>query len=245
MQSTTGAQSDAAPAPNGVAELDKFMSVVAHDLRNPIAVAKASGQMALRQIGRGDLEAAQRRVQAIVEQADRLTDMIEAFQEAARVSSGRIPLRLERCDLAELVREAVERSRALLAERVDREVEVSVAEGAFADVDRLRVARAIRMLVDNALLYGDPQVPVVVAMEGTGSTRVIRVSGGGSGPQADEEAQLFTLFYRGHAAAESGQPGAGTGLYTARGIARAHGGDVRRAPEHGPDAFEIELPLAA
>jgi signal transduction histidine kinase len=227
------------------AALDQFMSVVAHDLRNPIAVAKVSGQMALRQMGRGDLEAAQRRVQAIVDQTERLSDMIEAFQEAARVSSDRVPVRAERCDLGVLVQEAVQRSKTLLADRVQRDVEVSVQAGVFAMVDPVRMTRVIRAIVDNAFLYGDPAAPVQVTMTGEGSTRSICVSGGGAGPRPEEEDRLFTLFYRGHAAAESGHPGSGTSLYTARGIARAHGGDVRRVKGGPADAFEIELPLAA
>ena len=68
------------------------------------------------------------------------------------------------------------------------------------------------------------------------------VSGGGPGPDAEEAKHLFELFYRGRSAAESGHSGSGLGLFTARGIARLHGGDVRRLDG---DRFEIELPLAS
>jgi signal transduction histidine kinase len=67
------------------------------------------------------------------------------------------------------------------------------------------------------------------------------VSGGGRGPDADEVGHLFERFYRGPSAAESGQAGSGLGLFTARGIARAHGGDVRRVDG---DTFELEIPLS-
>jgi signal transduction histidine kinase len=66
------------------------------------------------------------------------------------------------------------------------------------------------------------------------------VSGGGRGPDSDELKHLFERFYRGRTAAEAGQAGSGLGLFTARGIARVHGGDVRRLEG---DRFEIELPL--
>jgi signal transduction histidine kinase len=68
----------------------------------------------------------------------------------------------------------------------------------------------------------------------------IAVSGGGSGPYLDEIEHLFEPFFRGRSAAEAGQAGSGLGLFTARGIARLHGGDVRRLEA---DRFEIELPL--
>ncbi len=59
----------------GAAEVEEFMAVAAHDLRNPIAVVRASAQMAQRQMARGDGDAARGRLSAIVEQTDRLTEI--------------------------------------------------------------------------------------------------------------------------------------------------------------------------
>jgi two-component system OmpR family sensor kinase len=103
----------------------------------------------------------------------------------------------------------------------------------------------VRALIENAFLYGDPTAPVRVwVTPGQGRVRVL-VSGGGPGPDADEAAHLFERFFRGRSAAEVGHAGSGLGLYTARGIARAHGGDVRRAASsEAPDGFEIEVPLS-
>ena len=50
----------------GAADTEEFMSVAAHDLRNPIAVVRASAQMAQRQINRGDTSGAQARLRSIV-----------------------------------------------------------------------------------------------------------------------------------------------------------------------------------
>ena len=66
------------------------------------------------------------------------------------------------------------------------------------------------------------------------------ISGGGPGPGPEEGLHLFERFYRGPSAAEAGQSGSGLGLFTARGIARLHGGEVRRLDG---DRFEMELPL--
>ena len=56
------------------AETEEFMSVAAHDLRNPIAVVRASAQMAQRQINRGDTPGALSRLKGIIDQTDRLTE---------------------------------------------------------------------------------------------------------------------------------------------------------------------------
>jgi signal transduction histidine kinase len=226
----------------GAAEIDEFMAVAAHDLRNPIAVVRASAQMAQRQVARGDVEAAQGRLSAIVEQTDRLSEMLETFLDAARINAGRLTLRSDRVELREIVDDAADRVRSLKlgGEHGDRDLECVIPEGCVGLWDRPRIARAVRALLANALLYGDPAAPVQVEARRVGNRVCLSISGGGPGPDPDEVAHLFERFYRGRSAAEAGQAGSGLGLFTARGIARGHGGDVRRIER---DRFEIELPL--
>ncbi|MDQ6672577.1 MAG: HAMP domain-containing histidine kinase [Chloroflexota bacterium] len=223
------------------AELEEFMAVTVHDLRNPVAVVRASAQMAQRQLGRGETDGAQVRLKVIVEQTDRLTEMLEIFLDAARISSGRLVLRPERVDLRGLVELAADRARLLVSEHGERMLECLVPEGCIGGWDKARIARAVRALVSNALLYGDPSAPMHVEALRHGTRVHMTVSGGGPGPDAEEARHLFERFYRGPSAAEAGQSGSGLGLYTARGIARAHGGDVRWVDG---DLFEIELPLS-
>jgi signal transduction histidine kinase len=102
------------------------------------------------------------------------------------------------------------------------------------------MTRAVRALLANALLYGDPAVPVHVTAHREDDRVRVMISGGGPGPDPDEVLHLFERFYRGRSAAEAGQAGSGLGLFTARGIARMHGGEVRRLEG---DTFELELPL--
>jgi signal transduction histidine kinase len=217
------------------------MSVAAHDLRNPIAVVRASAQMALRQVNRGDTDGAQTRLKSIVEQTDRLTEMLETFLDAARIGNGQLPLRTERVDLRDVVALAADRARLLVGEPAQRLLEIDIPEGCIGAWDRLKIVRAVRALLSNALQYGDPTAPVRVEATRVDARVRLVVSGSGVGPDADEVAHLFERFYRGRSAAEAGQSGSGLGLFTARGIARMHGGDVRRVEG---DRFEIELPLS-
>lgn len=217
------------------------MAIAAHDLRNPIAVVKASAQMAQRQMRRGDIEAAQNRLNAIVEQSDRLTEILETFVDAARIGAGALQLKREIADLRELVPAAEARARLVVGDQVARAVVASVEDGLIGFWDRIRVIRAIRALMANALLYGDPSAAVTVDASRAGNRAMLRVTGAGPGPDEEEQQHLFEQFFRGRSAAEAGQSGSGLGLFTARGIARQHGGDVRRVEG---DVFELELPLA-
>lgn len=224
------------------AETEEFMSVAAHDLRNPIAVVRASAQMAQRQIGRGDDAGAQTRLRAIVEQTDRLTDMLETFLDAARIDAGRLVLRKEQVDARSLVEDAATHARAGLGDPTGREIVIAVPAECSGMWDRVRIARAVRALILNALIYGDPSAPVQIGAEARNGHIAISVSGGGPGPDPEEQQHLFKRFFRGRSAAESGQSGSGLGLFTARGIARLHGGDVRRIDA---DQFVLELPLGS
>lgn len=220
------------------------MSVVTHDLRNPIAVIRASAQMAGRQITRGDPEAAQRRLQAIVDQTSRLGAMLEVFLDAAQVEAQRMPLRAEPVDLADVVRGSLGRLEAILPESARRPADLDLADGCIGLWDRARVSRVVSALMENASLYGAPGAPLRVRLQRDGRSARLTVSAGGPGPTPDEQPRLFEQFFRGHAAAEAGHSGSGLGLFTSRGIARAHGGEVRQAPDGPADAFELELPLA-
>jgi signal transduction histidine kinase len=229
---------------NGAGDAEEFMAVAAHDLRNPVAVVRASAQMAQRQMARedGDMDAVRGRLTAIVQQTDRLTEMIETFLDAARISNGRQPpLQIEpRVDLREVVEVAVARARMLAPDQLERDVEVEVPGGCIGAWDRPRLVRAVRALLTNAMYYGPASAPVRVVATRVGATVQLAISGGGAGPDADELAHLFERFYRGATAAEAGQSGSGLGLYVSRGIARWHGGDVQRRVG---DTFEIQLPL--
>jgi signal transduction histidine kinase len=225
------------------AEAEEFMAVAAHDLRNPIAVVRASAQMAQRHLRRADPDAAQVRLAAIVQQTDRLTEMIETFLDASRISGGRLPLQSEASvDLREVIDAAIARARLLLPDFEQRQVAVDMNRSCAGAWDRIRITRAVHALVANALIYGDAAKAVQIDVQVEPDTVQVRVSGHGAGPDADEVAHLFEQFYRGKSSADAGQAGSGLGLFVARGIARRHGGDLRLIDG---DVFEIELPLAA
>jgi signal transduction histidine kinase len=232
---------DETPPAGAAEEIERFIALAAHDVRNPVAVMRASAQMAQRSIARGDVTAAQSRLAAIVEQTLRVTEILESFLDAARIDTGDFALRLERVDLREVVDEGTQRARLLSGDQSQRRLDCRVPEGCVGAWDRARITRAVRALVANALMYGEPSAPVRVEAEQVGDRVRLTVSGGGQGPGSEEAEHLFERFYRGPSAAEAGHSGSGLGLFTARGIARRHGGDVRRLDG---DRFEIELPLA-
>jgi signal transduction histidine kinase len=139
-------------------------------------------------------------------------------------------------DVRRAVEEAVQACQA--------EVGVSVA----ADVppvagDSTAIVRAVRNLVENALVHGG--MPVTVDVSAAGGAVRIAVEDRGNGLPSDELKRLWDPFYRGQRAQAEQRPGSGLGLALVQRIAKAHGGRVEAENIPGGGArFTMSLPRA-
>ena len=107
------------------------------------------------------------------------------------------------------------------------------------DADRL--AQVVGNLLDNAARATGGAGAVSVSVDRTGDEAVVRVTDDGPGvPEADRE-RIFDRLVRLDAGRDDRSGGAGLGLPIARGIARAHGGDLV-CPPGGPTAFVLTVP---
>ena len=111
------------------------------------------------------------------------------------------------------------------------------------DVDGGQIRRAIANLIENALKFSPPDVPVHVRITATRKEAIVRVVDQGPGLAPDELERVFEPFYR-----RDGDPrsGAGLGLAIARGFAEANGGRVWAESRPGQGAtFALALPVVA
>jgi signal transduction histidine kinase len=98
-------------------------------------------------------------------------------------------------------------------------------------------------LLSNALRYSPPESPIVVRLQGKGNEVVLEVIDRGIGIPPEQQAKLFSPFFRASNAASYSKSGLGLGLHIAHEIVRRHGGrlSVCSALDHG-STFVIELP---
>jgi signal transduction histidine kinase len=124
-----------------------------------------------------------------------------------------------------------------------REIKLAVGDHLErVPADRELLGLAVRQLVDNALKYSPPGSPVSVSAANVDHHVVIRVRDRGPGiPERDRE-RIFEKFQR-RPESRNGVPGTGLGLFIAREIVRAHGGEigVDSAPGEGSE-FRVSLP---
>jgi signal transduction histidine kinase len=219
---------------------ERFVSLLAHDLRGPLAAATMAAKMLVahpeRLQERRDLAI---RIERNMLRVDR---MIQDLLDANRLRAGhRLALDLQRCDLVEVANDVLADLSDADRERV-RLTAPDRLEGVWAP-DQL--ARALWNLITNALKYGaaDAQVDVEVGRAPGGVA--ISVHNEGPGIPPEEQSQLFEPFSRTRGA-EARARGWGLGLTLVRGCAEAHGGKVElsSSPAAGT-TFTMRLPLDA
>lgn len=217
--------------------LEELVSVFVHELRTPIAAVQGLAATLARSLDDLDRETALRMAEALERSARHLGELVRSFKDARALEPGGLVLRSEPTSLAELVRETVEEVRPVLAERP---VALALDEGPRPTVDPVRIRQVLTNLLANATRYTPPGSPVEVTLRRVGETVELAVRDHGPGIPPEEAERLFEQ----HARLSHDGFGSGLGLYVARQLARAHGGDLVAEQPQGDGALLIlRLPL--
>jgi two-component system, OmpR family, sensor kinase len=213
----------------------RFVADAAHELRTPIAGVRAAAEAVL-SLG-PDADPAQRdRLQVLlVRESERAGRLVEDLLELARLDAGLVPAQ-DPVDLTALARVQADRTR-LLAPNLTVTVHGDAHVWVRGDADRL--TQVIGNLADNARRAMDGHGTLTLTVTRAGRARLTVTDTGPGVPPADRE-RVFDRLVRLDAARQTG--GAGLGLPIARGIARAHGGDLRCLEHDGGASFELVLP---
>ncbi|MET0615007.1 MAG: ATP-binding protein [Thermoleophilaceae bacterium] len=213
-----------------------FVASASHELRTPLALLRTELELALRE-GRSHEELREAVASAAAE-SDRLVQLAEDLLVLARADEGRLPVRPEQLDTAELLATTVRRFETRASES-GRELRVTDPDGLGVRADRLRAEQALANLVDNALRHGGGAVELAAEAAGDGVRLHVLDRGPGFDPDLDGHA--FERFTRGDRARSRG--GTGLGLAIVDAIARSHGGAAGAAAREGGGAdVWIELP---
>ncbi|HET7636557.1 MAG TPA: GAF domain-containing sensor histidine kinase [Candidatus Limnocylindria bacterium] len=201
-----------------------FLRGVTHDLQTPLTSIRALASE-LAEAPQTDA-AAQVDLQTIAYQADRLRRMVGQLLVASRLEAGAVTPRQEVFRLEPLVERTWQALRA-----GDRPFEIRHEGPEFlvvADPDRLE--QVLWALLDNAVKYSPAGSPISVEITGRpgdeGLRAEIAVGDAGAGMDPETAEHAFDQFYRSSAARRDAPDGSGVGLYAARGLVRAMGGDV-------------------
>jgi two-component system, OmpR family, sensor histidine kinase VicK len=224
-----------------------FVSTVSHELRTPLTSIYGFAETLLRQDVMFGEEERRTFLGYIASESQRLTGIVDALLNVARLDTGDLQVNLAPTDVRDVVGELVESARGAGTNVNGHTFVVDIPDeplAASADRDKLR--QVFQILLDNAIRYSPEGGTVTVGVERKEGAVEVSVADQGIGiPQADQE-QIFRKFYRG-AGAETrvGQGGTGLGLFIARGLVTAMGGRIWVESREGEGStFAFRLPVA-
>ena len=214
---------------------------VSHDLQTPLASIRAILE-ALYDGVVEDPETVQRYLTTAQRDVSSLSALIDDLFQMAQLDAGGIPLEKADSSLTDLISDTLE-SFSELALRQSIHLEGSV-EPAVDPVfmDTQRIGRVLNNLISNALRHTPAGGQVEVRARRTGQGVEVSVCDSGEGIRPEDLPNIFESFYRGEKSRSRATGGAGLGLAIARGIVRAHGGEIRVESQPGDTRFIFTLP---
>jgi PAS domain S-box-containing protein len=222
---------------------DEFLATLAHELRNPLAPIRNAVQ--IMQLSRD--EAIHENARKIIErQLKQMVHLVDDLLDVSRISQGKVELRLEQADVADVVLAAIETSRPLIdAGRHELTVRLAPPRALMVDADVTRLCQILANLLNNAAKYTREGGRIQVAAEREGDEAVISVQDSGIGIAPEMLPRVFDMFAQVDRSMERAQGGLGIGLALVKRLVEMHGGSVSAA-SGGADRgcrFVVRLPL--
>lgn len=206
--------------------LDQLKSVgdnIAHDLRSPLAVARAKIERALEASENAGQDLRRPLVGALA-QLDRAAITIDALLRISRVEAGKRERPFGDVDLAQVCREAFDFFEPV-AQQKSVILRIDAASPVWIRGDLDLVREAVANLVDNAIKFTPERGEAAIVCGLKDNAPFLEVSDTGPGIPPNEREQVFKRFYRGESSPEIS--GHGLGLSIAQTIAQLHGFDLR------------------
>lgn len=219
---------------------DNFISMLSHELRNPLASVVAA--VAVLRHPKMTTDQQEKPWGIVQRQLGRLTHMLDELLDVRRVLSGKITLRSEVIDVRELLVACMDAK--AVSDEANHRWSISTEDKLFVRGDRTRLGQIVDNLLSNAVKFTPPNGSIHIESHSDGGNVVISVKDSGIGMNADLMQKIFEPLVQGANSIDRSQGGLGLGLAIARGLAEIHGGTLTVASD-GYDqgsCFYLTLP---
>lgn len=224
---------------------NEFVSTVSHELRTPLTSIKGYIDLILDGEA-GEINEIQREFLSIVKQnSDRLVELINDMLDISRIESGRIHLKIQPLDMCDLMAGAVDTFQAVSEQSGHKLIPKAPADLAKAAGDRDRVGQVLMNFISNAIKYSPEGGSVTISAKQEGDSVTVSITDEGIGISKEDQAQLFTKFYRVDSSLTREIGGTGLGLSICKSIIELLGGKVGVKSAAGKGStFWFSLPVA-
>ncbi len=219
----------------------EFMSTVSQQLQTPLLDVMDC----LNRIRSGGTPTSQSlAVDRATRDASQLLNMVNELLDFSLLESERLMLNWERTDLGRLITEAMHGLREMATSRQVSLMSTPMGTPLFAYVDPSRMRRVLDKLVTHAIIFSDRDGSVLITAREMSERITINVVDESGGIPQEEISRIFDKYYQVNHPTGQNSPTTGLGLYTAKHIVEAHGGNLTVSSQMGSGTtFTISLPV--
>lgn len=218
-----------------------FLSMLAHELRNPLAPICNAAQLLRLNATDDDTKWT---TEVIDRQVNQMVRLIDDLLDISRITSGKIRLKRQVMDLTEVVSHAVEASQPLIDAHHHHLSVIVPTHPIWIEGDKARIAQVLTNVLNNAAKYTDDGGEIQLMLRLEGNRALVSIRDNGIGIPRDMLRSIFELFTQVERTLDRSSGGLGIGLTLVQRLVDMHGGSVTAesdGPGHGTQ-FTIALP---
>lgn len=227
------------------ASKDEFLSMASHQLRTPLTSIKGYLSMVL-EGDAGKLNDQQRHLLSeAYTSSERMVHLVGDFLNVSRVQTGKFVIDAKPTNLASVIADEVS-----AIERMAEAHGVSLIyhppkKFPLLNVDEDKLRQVVMNFVDNAIYYSRDNSAIVIKIHATHDEAIVEVHDHGIGVPKAAQDRLFTKFFRAENARRQRPDGTGVGLFLAKKVVTAHGGEIIfQSTEGRGSVFGFRLPIS-
>ena len=222
---------------------NEFLAMLAHELRNPLSPMRTALDLTQRTPDSPTVSAFA--LDVFSRQLTHLTRLVDDLLDVSRITRGKIALKLDECNLNQVLHDAGESMRLLIEARGQTLVVRLPDAPTMVNADATRMAQVVSNLLSNAMKYTPAGGRISLTLTRTGDMATMRVRDTGVGMSGHLLPRIFDLFVQGERGLDRREGGLGIGLTLVKRLVEMHHGTVAatsEGPGKGSD-IAVRLPV--
>lgn len=225
-------------------EKNKYIGIVAHDLRSPIGAAYSFSDLLIEDFDTIDNEDKKKFIKIINERCDFSLNLISEFLDASKIEAGIFELKLEKLNYVKFVDDCVKQNQILARNKSQTILMNSEIEDISLRFDKNKMEQVINNLLSNAIKYSHPNKKIRVEISLSDKSVQTKIIDEGQGIPAEEMSNLFKPYITTSVKSTANEKSTGLGLAIVKKIIEAHNGKIEVKSEIGKGSeFVFSVPL--
>lgn len=207
-------------------EKNRYIGMVAHDLRNPIGVAGSFSEILIDDLDSIPKETQLEYLEHINASCDFSLNLIRDFLDVSKIEAGIFELNVSELEYLSFVKKSIVHEEILARNKSQEIIIKSDSTSILASFDQNKIQQILNNLLSNAIKYSFPNTKIVIDISDNDDEIVTKIIDQGQGIPAEELQKLFTPFQTTSVKATANEKSTGLGLAIVKKIIEAHNGKI-------------------